>query len=77
MRPLLVLLAVLVGVQSYITSEQKSDSPRVMHIPANPNAMMFLQSSQRRPYLKRRFMLPRMGMPTYVRDGEPIAPAWD
>ncbi|XGW07021.1 hypothetical protein V3C99_016937 [Haemonchus contortus] len=79
MRRLILLFAVLVCAESYITyrGQKSGQAQRVVHIPVNPNALMFLQSAQRRPLLKRRFLLPRMGMPTYVREGDPTAPAWD
>lgn len=42
--------------------------PRVVNIPVDTSAM--IQSSRFRPYLKRRFVLPGIGMPTYVREGD-------
>ncbi|KAL6743587.1 hypothetical protein Aduo_016608 [Ancylostoma duodenale] len=42
--------------------------PRVVNIPVDANGM--IQSSRFRPYLKRRFVLPGIGMPTYVREGD-------
>ncbi|ETN76233.1 hypothetical protein RB195_016041 [Necator americanus] len=69
MRLLLFVLAVVAAAQAFFTfrGQSPSDEFRVVNIPVNANAVI---SPRFRPYLKRRFVLPRMGMPTYVREGD-------
>ncbi|EPB73883.1 hypothetical protein ANCCEY_07032 [Ancylostoma ceylanicum] len=70
MRLLLLVLAMIATAQAYLTFRGQSSSaePRVVNIPVDANAM--IQSSRFRPFLKRRFVLPGIGMPTYVREGD-------
>ncbi|WKY09662.1 hypothetical protein Q1695_002204 [Nippostrongylus brasiliensis] len=64
---LVVMLAVFVCAQSVMSFQKFDDAGE---LDESAVSAIEVPSTRFRPLLKRRFVLPRMGMPTYVREGD-------